>query len=49
MEDFVPQLNSLIKYSTPVLVSVAGKKPSAKPSHPDTQGSPNKNSKNINS
>ena len=25
MEDFVPQLNSLVKYSTPVLVSVAGK------------------------
>lgn len=25
MEDFVPQLNSLVKYSTPVLVSVAAK------------------------
>ncbi|CAD8055178.1 unnamed protein product [Paramecium primaurelia] len=25
MEDFVPSLNSLVKYSTPVLVSVAGK------------------------
>lgn len=31
MEDFVPNLNSLVKYSTPVLVSVAGKsKPTVK-------------------
>ena len=32
MEDFVPQLNSLVKYSTPVLVSVAGKAKAVKPS-----------------
>ncbi|KAM3134460.1 28 kDa inner dynein arm light chain [Paramecium bursaria] len=38
MEDFVPQLNSLVKYSTPVLVSVAGKSQS-------TSDSPNKASK----
>jgi hypothetical protein len=31
MEDFVPQLNSLVKYSTPVLVSVAGKSKATKP------------------
>lgn len=29
MEDSVPQSNSLVKYSTPVLVSVAGKQSSS--------------------
>lgn len=45
MEDFVPSLNSLVKYSTPVLVSVAAKSKAPKPQIDANQSSPIKGGK----